>query len=270
MTADEDIDRLYGVAPEDFTALRTELVAAAKKRGDAEAAKAIAAARRPTTAAWVLNVLVRSDAAIRDGLAELTEALRAAHATMDGARIRELSAAQRRLVDQLVRTAFAATGLSSPSAALRDEVAGTLQAAIADPEVASRLGRLAKAERWSGFGDFGEVSAGSRPEPEPRPEPTKRAAEPKPSRAEEAAERRRVARAQRDVEAAERGSAKAADALSERDAALAKARRRYEKVLESLAVAERELNAADADRAAAERAAAAAAERLAELRDALR
>ena len=34
----------------------------------------------------------------------------------------------------------------------------TLQAAIADPAVASRLGRLTKAERWSGFGEFGDTA----------------------------------------------------------------------------------------------------------------
>ena len=46
-------------------ARRKELVAAAKKRGDADAAKVIGAARRPTTAAWVVNVLVRADATAR-------------------------------------------------------------------------------------------------------------------------------------------------------------------------------------------------------------
>ena len=152
MTAEHDIDQLYGARPEDFTALRTKLVAAAKKRGDADEAKVIAAARRPTTAAWVVNALVRSDDSARTRLADLGERLRAAHASMDGARIRELSAAQRKLIDELVRAGFAATELSDPSAALRDDVTGTLQAAIADPEVAARLGTLAKPERWSGFG----------------------------------------------------------------------------------------------------------------------
>ncbi|MDT5197672.1 MAG: hypothetical protein QOH20_4426, partial [Mycobacterium sp.] len=103
MTVEDDIDQLYGVKPEDFTALRTKLVAAAKKRGDADEAKQIAGARRPTTAAWVVNALVRSDDSARVRLADLSERLRAAHASMDGARIRELSAAQRKLIDELVR-----------------------------------------------------------------------------------------------------------------------------------------------------------------------
>ena len=77
---------------------------------------------------------------------------------MDGDRIRALSAEQRRLVDDVARAAFEEAELADPSAALRDDVTGTLQAAIADPDVASRLGRLTKAEQWSGFGEFGDTA----------------------------------------------------------------------------------------------------------------
>ena len=153
-----DLDDLYGVAPGEFLARRKELVAAAKKRGDGAAAKQIGAARRPTTAAWVVNALVRADDTSRDRLADLGERLRAAHAAMDGTRIRELSTEQRKLIDELVRAGFSAVGLTQPSGALRDDVVGTLQATIADPGVAARLGRLEKAERWSGFGEFGSVT----------------------------------------------------------------------------------------------------------------
>jgi multidrug resistance efflux pump len=34
-----------------------------------------------------------------------------------------------------------------------------LQAAIADPDVTARIGRLTKAERWSGFGELGDSTA---------------------------------------------------------------------------------------------------------------
>ncbi|MDT5213828.1 MAG: hypothetical protein QOK18_2067, partial [Mycobacterium sp.] len=71
MTAEADIDTLYGVPPEEFMALRKELVAAAKKRGDADAAKLIGAARRPTAAAWVVNLLVRHDLTAKPRLSEL-------------------------------------------------------------------------------------------------------------------------------------------------------------------------------------------------------
>ncbi len=273
MTAERDIDQLYGARPEDFTALRTKLVAAAKKRGDADEAKVIAAARRPTTAAWVVNALVRSDDSVRARLADLGERLRAAHASMDGARIRELSAAQRKLVDELVRAGLDAAELSDPSAALRDDVTGTLQAAIADPEVAARLGTLAKPERWSGFGEFGASTAvmaeqapdaGTRKAPERatvrKPATT---VERGPTAAEVRAARKRQATATAAVKAAEAARADAVEALDDRKAKVKSARRRYEKMLETLDAAEREVDSAEAELDAAEASARRAADDLA-------
>lgn len=262
--AEEDLDRLYGVDPAEFTGLRKELVAEAKKRGDRDAARTIGAARRPTTAAWVVNALVRADGTATSRLADIGQHLRAAHAAMDGARIRELSGAQRKLVDELVRTGFAAADVSRPSAALRDDVVGTLQAAVADPDVAARLGRLEKAERWSGFGEFGAVTAvGPAPKatakakasstPTPRPAPDERQVD---------AARDRVETARRDVRTAEQATATAGETLADCAAALATARRRYEKVLETLSAAERALSLADADHAEAEHASQAASKAL--------
>src|SRR2546423_4882633 len=154
----DELDKLYEVKPEEFTALRTKFGAAAKQHGDADAAKQILAARKPTTAAWVVNRLAIRDQDMRSRLAGLGERLRDAHTAMDGDRIRELSAEQRRLVDDVTRAAFEEAELADPSAALRDDVTGTLQAAIADPDVALRLGRLTKAEQWSGFGEFGDTA----------------------------------------------------------------------------------------------------------------
>jgi hypothetical protein len=258
---DDEVDQLYAGTPEDFTALRTELVAAARKRGDKDAAKRIGAARRPTVAAWVVNLLVRTDVTARVRLSELGEELRAAHAAMDGARIRELSTVQRKLIDALARAGFAAAGLSQPSAAMRDDVVGTLQAAIADPEVAARLGRLSTAERWSGFGEFGAVSAvGTRAprkpnEPKPsEPEPSDRQEDAGPTAEQVRAATDRVSAARGDVDSAERAHAAAVEALSERQSHLTTARRRYEKLLEKLSAAEEELGAADTAHAAAEEA----------------
>lgn len=260
MIVDEELDSLYRVRPEEFTARRKELAAAARKRGDAEAAKVIAAARRPTTAAWVVNLLALTDATVRPKLSDLHEALRAAHAAMDGQRIRELSTAQRVLVQDLARAGFAAAELSDPTAALRDDVTGTFQAAIADPEVTARLGRLARAEEWSGFGDFGVSSAvitrtrsdaGSATAASPPP-----ANEPSPADtgAIEEARRRREAAAS-EVDRARAAHDDAIAALKERRAQVASARRHYEKLLETLAAAEHQLEAADAELDHAQRAA---------------
>jgi hypothetical protein len=243
--ADAALDELYAAKPEDFTALRTRLVAAAKKRGDADAAKRISAARKPTTAAWVVNRLALGDKLVKERLADLRERLRAAHAEMDGERIRALSIEQRRLVDELARTGFEEASLTDPAASLRDDVTGTLQAAVADPDVAARLGRLAKAERWSGFGEFGDTAMvftatrGGK-------SPSKTKAGPEPSRpAKDSPRDDKRAEARAALAAAERVKAEADDALSELQADLATARLRQQDSRRRLEEAERGLTAAE-------------------------
>ena len=277
MSVEDDLDALYGVAPEEFTALRKELVAAAKKRGDGEGARTIAASRRPTTAAWVLNRLLRADITARSRLGDLAAELRAAHAAMDGPRIRELTRVQRTLIAELARAAFEAAALSNPSAALREDVIGSLQAAIADSEVAGRLGRLEKAEQFSGFGDFGAdaaaepvvpASRGPVPvKPKIRDEPTVPAGELRAARA------RRAAAAKADTAARRAADSAAAEAGHLRTRA-ATGLRRYRETLDALSAAEREMNTATEELAVAERTAArageAAATAAAELADAER
>ena len=151
--ADDPLDALYAEPPEGFTAKRTKLAKQAKQDGDTEAAKAIAAARKPTKAAWVVNLLAIRDPSVRKQLSGLGERLRAAHQKMDGKRIRELSAEQRHLIDALVDKAFRVAEIAQPAAAVREDVVGTLQAAVAAPDVTAALGRLAKPETWSGFAE---------------------------------------------------------------------------------------------------------------------
>jgi chromosome segregation ATPase len=247
--ADDELDELYWVKPEGFTALRTRLAAAAKHRGDAAAAKRISATRKPTTAAWIVNLLARSNEEAKQRLTYLGERLRAAHAAMDGSRIRELSTQQRKLVDELARAAFEAAELTDPPAALRDDVTGTLQAAIADPDVTARLGRLAKAERWSGFGEFGDtapvstVARGGKAKAEPR-QARQRPARNDPSDGNLKAARQQLETVRATVAAAERAKAVADDERSERQAELATARLRHGEARKRLQEAERDLNAA--------------------------
>jgi chromosome segregation ATPase len=239
--ADAELDELFAAKPEDFTGLRTRLAAAAKKRGDADTAKQISAARKPTTAAWVVNRLALGDKSVKERLSDLRERLRAAHAEMDGERIRELTGQQRRLVNELTRMAIEEAELTEPSAALRDDVTGTLQAAVADPDVAARLGRLSKAERWSGFGEFGDTAmvfttTRAKPKPEPETKPAPKREPPKETKREEA----RAALA-----AAEQAKAEADDALSELQTDLAVARLRRDDARKRLQDAERALAAAE-------------------------
>jgi hypothetical protein len=148
------IAELYGAAPEAFTERRSELAVAARDAGDRAAAKAIAALRRPTRAAWVVNRLARADPGAPAKLAELGAALRAAQEARHGPRLRELSAARGALTDALTAQALAAADVPDPPPSLRLEVSQTLTAAIADPEVAAAFaeGTLTRAVQWSGFG----------------------------------------------------------------------------------------------------------------------
>ena len=153
---------LYGAAPEAFTERRKALAAAATAAGDKRAAAAIGSLRKPTRAAWVVNQLARADRDAPARLAALAAALRAAEQGKDGPRLRELSAERGTLIDALTGEALAAAGVSEPPTSLRDEVAATLTAALADPATAAEFaaGTLTKAAHWSGFG-FG--SAGLAP-----------------------------------------------------------------------------------------------------------
>ncbi|MET0900600.1 MAG: hypothetical protein ABWY45_22020 [Mycobacterium sp.] len=269
----DELTQLYQATPEEFTALRTELAKAAKKRGDTEAAKQISGARKPTTAAWVVNSLVHTDAHARDNLRDLSAQLLDAHAEMDGERIRALSAEQRQLVSQLSRAAFTTVGLADPSAALRDDVTATLQAAIADPEVAARLGTLTKAEQWSGFG-FG-VSTAKGPAPKSAgPKSTRKA--PAARKPEKPPADDRTAQRRRDLEQARTAMAEARQAKSDTDKALvqrhnelAAARTRHEEAQRRLRTAERDLQDAEQAYNTAEEAGLAAAARLTELRERL-
>ena len=148
---------LYAADPDGFTARRTELAERARDAGEPAVAKKITALRKPTRSAWVVNRLVRSDPEVRSRLDSLAADLRDASG---GGRLRELTAARAKLVDELTRTAL--EGLPAPPAALREEVTATFDAAIADPEVAASLGTLVRAARYAGFG-----SRPSRPRHQP-------------------------------------------------------------------------------------------------------
>jgi hypothetical protein len=217
---------LYGTDPQEFTDRRKALAAAARAAGDTAAARQIAALRKPTRAAWVLNRLARAvpDAPAR--LADLAAAMRSAQRAKDGRRLRELSARRGELIDDLADRALAAAGAGDSPAGLREDVATTLTAALADPEVAGQFasGTLTRAAQWAGFGappPAGEEEAGEEPaaapgeQAAPREEPT-RVAVParKPRKAED--EEKRAARQREAIEDAERAvataSANAADA----------------------------------------------------------
>jgi hypothetical protein len=169
------VTELYGADPQEFTDRRKALAAAARAAGDAVAAKQISALRKPTRAAWVVNRLARADPGAPARLASLATALRAAEQARDGPRLRELSAARGPLIDALTGQALATAGVPDPPAGLREEIAATLTAALADPDVAAGFaaGTLTRAAQWAGFGlvPSGPADGVAPPEPPAPGEP---------------------------------------------------------------------------------------------------
>jgi hypothetical protein len=153
----EAVAELYSSDPDEFVERRGALVARAREAGQAPAAKQIAALRKPTRSAWVVNRLVRADPAVTAELGELGDELRVAQDSLDGAAIRELSQRRRELIESLARRAFTVVGVAAPPAAIRDEVTATLGAALADPQFAGTLasGALVRAVQAEGFGPVG-------------------------------------------------------------------------------------------------------------------
>lgn len=213
---------LYTADPDRFTQRRGELAAQAREAGQAEAAKRIAGLRKPTRSAWVVNRLVRTDPDVRARLAELSAELR--DGEKSGARIRELTAARGRLVDELTRQALAQ--IPVPAAALREEVTATLDAALADPEVAVGLGTLVRAARWAGFGmDPMTQFAPAPPKATKTPVPAEAAAERDRLRREKITmAERTVADADREAEAANRAEQHLEDTVRRLEAELSDAR----------------------------------------------
>ena len=134
MDADAAADELYGLAPQDFIARRTELAAQARREQDAGARSAIEAMRRPTVAAWAVNLLVRERPDQLNELLDLAGQLRAAQRGLRGEQLRELSGRRNASVTALARDADRLArdaGRPINSAAVAD-VQSTLEAAVAD------------------------------------------------------------------------------------------------------------------------------------------
>jgi hypothetical protein len=215
---------LYTADPDGFTALRTELAEGAREAGEPAVAKKITALRKPTRSAWVVNRLVRSDPEVRSRLESLAADLRDASA---GGRLRELTGARSKLVDELTRAALAS--VPAPPAAMREEVTASFDAAIADPEVAASLGTLVRPARYAGFGGFAAALPAALPATGPRktkppPEP---AAEREARRQEKIKEAERaLADADRDLDSAISAERDLEDSVRRLEAELADARQR--------------------------------------------
>ena len=162
---------LYCLPPEDFTAARDAAAKEAKAGGDAEAAKALKALRKPSVAAWLMNGLVAREPALLEQLLDLGPALAQAQAAGEGDALRKFGAQRRALVGAVVDRAVDLAG-RPVTTAVRDEVAATLEASLSDAASADavRSGRLVRALSYAGFGGVDLDGAVAAPPPPEQPE----------------------------------------------------------------------------------------------------
>jgi hypothetical protein len=277
--------RLYGLRPEEFTRARDAEAKQAKADGDRAAAAAIAALRRPSLAAWLVNALMRDRPAEIEQLIGLGEALATAQRGLAGDEVRALGRQRQQLLAAMGRQARAlARELGHPvSDDVGQEVEQTLGAAMVDPAVAEavRSGRLTSPTSYAGLG-LGEeepaprrhlsavpsapataASATTSRATKPRAANRRSAAEPDPERDRLEQERRDEEARRREVEARRREEER-------RAAELAEAREEEREAHEALTAALETSRAAQARLDDAEHAEEDARRRIADLQEQLR
>jgi hypothetical protein len=149
-------DELYGLLPAEFVSARDRRVTEARQAGDSDLAAAVKKLRRPTSGAWLANMLVRERRADLRSLLELGETMRRAQSRFAAADMRRLSKERRQLLTRLVGEAkdlAREVGLSPTESTVR-ELEGTLEAALADADAAEALrsGQLVTPISYSGLG----------------------------------------------------------------------------------------------------------------------
>ncbi|HSK26566.1 MAG TPA: hypothetical protein VK894_06615 [Jiangellales bacterium] len=255
-------DELYGLRPGDFVAARDARAKQARQDGDRELAEAVRGLRKPTTAAWLANLLVRTEREQVDALLELGTALRDAEERLSGEELRTLTTQRRAVVASLVRRARAAARAAGQPVGegVGWDLEATLTVALTDDRAAAalRTGRLvsvtrqgaaAAADVQAAFVDSGSPAVGATAPARPRP-------------SDDDLARRRTRRQQEELAAARRRREEAEEAAEAAAAEYDEVAGRVAEAAEAARVAEAAVRAAAEEVAALE-------VRLADARDAV-
>lgn len=156
---------LYGLPLAEFTPARDARAKALKGTPESAALKGL---RKPSTAAWVVNVLVRFETDQIAQLLEVGAGLRAAQASLDAAQLRELTVQRRQLTAAMTTRARALArerGLRVTDA-VAEQVEQTLTAAMIDEGAAAAVssGLLVAALVATGFTPVDAAAAVALPE----------------------------------------------------------------------------------------------------------
>ncbi|ONI64538.1 transposase [Microbacterium sp. CSI-V] len=253
---DEVAAELLALPPARFTAARN---GRAEEIGGA-VGRRIAKLRKPTLAAWAVNLLSR-DGQLAEAV-ELAQALREAQDDADAVEMTRLGRQRRQLVAALARRAadLAAEAGTPLSAPMRDAVEKTVNAAIIDPHAAAMIltGRLVASVDLADDTDPSAAVAGSVPEGAAVVETPTR---------DDLAQRRARKAAERAVREAERARADADRALAGATARETAAREKADRVRERLEGLRAEIARVEKDADAAHAAIDAAEEETAAARE---
>lgn len=213
-------DELYGLSLPEFTPARD---AKAKELKGTDLGKQVKALKKPSTAAWVVNLLVRRETEQVDQVLTVGAALREAQATMSGDELRTLTRQRRQLTAAVTTQArrVAKDAGTKVTEAVADQVEATLTAAMIDEQcgLAVRSGLLVAALTTTGLDPADVAAAVAVPEALGFSAPA-RAAEP-PARPDlhvvpdPEADRKAIAAAEEKLEAAEAELAEATGARAE-------------------------------------------------------
>lgn len=225
-------DELYALSPGEFTASRNQRAKEIRAAGEKDLATRVQQLRKPSLAAWTVNMLVRHGPEEMGQVLDLGVSLREAQANLDGDALRDLTRQRRRLIAAMTGKArrLAAELGEHVSDPVARQIEDTLYAAMVDEQAASavRSGLLTESLTSTGLGTLdisdavahGDALGRSAGGPARRP-PAKRAGldvVPEPEPSEEDLEQAR-----------QRARAEARAAVEDARAAADKARKKLDK-----------------------------------------
>jgi hypothetical protein len=227
VSVEEELDRLYALPLNEFTAARDEIAKRLRGEGERDLADEVKQLRKPTVAVWLVNRLAREREVDVKRLLKAGEALAKAQAAATRENFAQARADEQHALERLAAAARELAREEGVGAAAADRATHTLRAASVTEEGRELLkrGRLTEELEPPGFEALTGLPAPPRraeqPAPKARDGRLKRARERVEKLKSEERELAAAARAaKREAERVERKAAAAAERLAEAEAEL--------------------------------------------------
>jgi hypothetical protein len=157
----KQVDQLFELPLDEFTAARNELAKQLKQSGDADAAEQVRGIPKPSVAAWAVNQLARHEPELMRSLLNVGARLRSAQErSFKGERtadeLRAAQAEERDVIRRLTRAAepLLREGGRAASGPTLERISSILRAAAVSDPSALRSGRLSGDVEATGFDAF--------------------------------------------------------------------------------------------------------------------